>query len=416
MTTPPSPTARAPSLAIWRLAWRNLWRQRRRTVLLLAVVAYATLAIIFFWGFTDGFVNSIIAGQARYSAAPVLVTSTRYHDDPDPSNALPALDLGELRSAPGVQAAAPRLEFPALLRSPYQALGTLVRGVDPGLEGAVSALPESVSEGRMLAGPGEIVLGAALADELDVRLGERLALDVQSLAGPQAAGLLVVGLIDSGIGAVDRTAALVELGDAQRLTGTETPTGIALAAPRGREQAVARALGARLPEGVRAYPVQELLGPLQEGLAAERAQMIPMGLIFSIFAAVTVMSTVVVSVLERTREFGVITALGLVQTRLAWMVTLEAVFTSALGFALGALLGYGLNLLLGAVNLLGPLITGVFGTFLDAFAVTREIYTSLSLSYLLFAAVTIVLAGLLAAWVPASRVRRLNAAEAMRSE
>lgn len=403
--------------ALMRLAWRNLWRQGRRTLLLLIVVAYATLAIIFFWGFTDGFVNSIIAGSARYTAAPVLVTSGAYHDDPDPANALTSEQFGGVQEVLAEQgmATAPRLEFPALLRSPYRNLGALARGVLPQQESAVSDLPASVREGRMLESPGEVVLGRALAEELDVRLGERLALDVQSVAGPQAAGLTVVGLIGSGIALVDESSVLVHLDDARSLSGVSTATGVALEAPRGREQAVARSLNGALPEGLRAYPVQELLGPLQDGLAAERAQMIPMGLIFSLFAAVTVMSTVVVSVLERTREFGVMSALGLAPGKLALMVTLEAVMTTALGFAVGALLGYGLNTALATWNVLGPLFTGVFGDFLSSFAMTGEVYTALSLGYLGYAAVTIVIAGVLAAVFPARRVRRLNPAEAMRA-
>ena len=70
--------------SISKLAWRNLWRHKRRTQLLLAVVAYATVAIIFFWGFYDGFVNVLLGGQARYLSAPVMVQTEAYRTDPDP--------------------------------------------------------------------------------------------------------------------------------------------------------------------------------------------------------------------------------------------------------------------------------------------------------------------------------------------
>jgi len=71
-------TRRGTTVALWRLAWRNLWRQRRRTQLLVVVVAYATLAIIFLWGFIDGFMNGMLASQGRLVAAPVLVTPIPY--------------------------------------------------------------------------------------------------------------------------------------------------------------------------------------------------------------------------------------------------------------------------------------------------------------------------------------------------
>ena len=115
-----------------KLAWRNLFRQRRRTTILVIVVAYATLAIIFFWGFTDGFLNSTINGQARFLNAPALITTPTYFADPDPENALPDLNfLEESTSIRLVQTAAPRLDFPGLIRSPYATQGVQVRGVDP---------------------------------------------------------------------------------------------------------------------------------------------------------------------------------------------------------------------------------------------------------------------------------------------
>ncbi len=190
--------------SISRLAWRNLWRHKRRTQLLLAVVAYATVAIIFFWGFYDGFVNVLLRGQARYLSAPVMVQTQAYRTDPDPENSLTSLDFEPaLASFEGVRGVAPRLEFQALMRSPYRTLGAQVRGVDPTLEPQVSDVPGDINEGRMVETTGEIVLGIDLAEELDVRVGERLALDVQSLAGSQGSGLHLVGLIDSNIKPVD---------------------------------------------------------------------------------------------------------------------------------------------------------------------------------------------------------------------
>ncbi len=417
---PPSgnlPGKRATAAPLYRLAWRNLWRQRRRTLLLVIVVAYATLGIIFFWGFTDGFLTSIVNGQARFVAAPGIITTTAYHDDPDPENALPNLDfIDSAVAARQVRGAAPRLEFPALIRSPYATQGVLARGVDPALEAQVSGIPGAVSEGRMIEAPGEAIIGRDLAASIDIRLGERLAIDVSSVAGPQAAGLTVVGLVGSGIDLVDETALLVHLDQARELTGITTATGVALDIPFGREDAAAAAVNPRLGAELRAYPIAELLGALQEGLAAERAQMIPLGLIFSIFAAVTVTSTVVVSVLERTREFGIIISLGLDQNRLSRLITLEAIYATLIGFGVGLGLGYGLLWWMNSVNVMGPLFANIYGDFLRGFGISDEILTGLSPEYILWAAITVALAGILAALVPAQRIRNLNPSEAMRSE
>ncbi len=398
------------------LAWRNLWRHKRRTLLLSVVVAYATLAIIFFWSFTDGFIDSITANQARYVSASALITTPAYHSDPDPENALLTLDFMTTLDAPGLRGAAPRLEFPALLRSPYTSSGALIRGVDPVLESAVSNIPASISEGRMLESPGEMVLGKTLADELDVRIGERLAVDVSSLAGPQAAGLTVVGLIEAGMTIIDQGSVLVHLDDARRLTGVSTATGVALDIPFGQEQRVTNQLQAQLPDGVTAYPLQELMGTLAQGLAGERLQTLPLGLIFSLFAAITVTSTLVVSVLERSREFGIMIALGLSQQKLALMVVLEAVYSTLIGFAIGLMLGYGLSWVMSIWNILGPFFASTYGDILSSFALSDEIYTRMSAEYLIYASFTIVLAVLFAILTPARRVLKLNPSQAMRTE
>ena len=403
--------------SISKLAWRNLWRHKRRTQLLLAVVAYATVAIIFFWGFYDGFVNVLLGGQARYLSAPVMVQTETYRTDPDPENSLPTLNFEDnLTQIEGVRGAAPRLEFQALLRSPYRTLGAQVRGIDPALEGQVSDIPADI-EGRMLENPDELVLGKTLAEDLDVRVGERLALDVQSLAGAQGTGLQVVGLISSNIDPVDDGVVLVHLDDARTLTGVDTATGVALDVQQGNEEAVAQTLNAAsvLPAGVAAYPIAELLGGLMAGIEGKRSSMIPIVLIVALFAAVTVMSTVIVSVIERTREFGVITSLGLNQGQIARMVTLEAVYTTLIGFVVGAVLGFGLTFVMSATNLMGPFINTFYGSYLSGIALSDEFVFAASLSYLAWAAVTILIAAVLAIAVPGRRVRNLNPSEAMRA-
>jgi ABC-type lipoprotein release transport system permease subunit len=269
----------------------------------------------------------------------------------------------------------------------------------------------------MVENSGEIVLGIDLAEEIDVRVGERLALDVLALGGSQGAGLRVVGIIDSNILPVDKGVVLVHLDDARALTGVGTATGLALDVRQGDEDAIAKDLNEAsiLPQGVAAYPISELLGGLMAGIEKKRGSMIPIVLIIALFAAVTVMSTVVVSVIERTREFGVITSLGLNQSQLARMVTLEAAYTSFLGFAVGSMAGFGLNALMSATNLMGPFIRSFYGRYLSGFALSDQFVFAAALSYLAWAAVTIVIAAVLAITVPGGRVRNLNPSEAMRA-
>jgi ABC-type lipoprotein release transport system permease subunit len=397
-----------------RLAWRNVWRHRRRTILLVLVVAYAAFGIIFFWGLNDGIIASILTTQARVIAAPVLITTTAYQDDPDPEHALPDLSVrSALQQAPHVRATALRLEFPALIRSPYTAQSVLARGVLPEEEGAVSAIPAHIVAGRMLRAPGEMVLGRELAARIDVRVGERAVLDTASLAGPQAAGLVVVGLAATGVSSVDDGAVLLHLDDARRLTGVRTATAIALDVPRGQEDATARAIQPLLPSGLQAYGLSDLLGATQSALRARRASSLPIALIFALVATAAVTSTAVVSVIERTREFGMIAALGLAPDRLAGVVVLEVVFTTGIGWAAGLVAGYAAVATLARVNVLGRLIGSYSGVF-ASLPLGEDIYTAARPAYAVYASITVLIAVLLALAIPARRIRRLQPAQAMR--
>jgi ABC-type lipoprotein release transport system permease subunit len=257
-----------------------------------------------------------------------------------------------------------------------------------------------------------MVLGRGLARRLDIRVGERAVLNTASLAGPQAAGLTVVGLVATASQIVDEGAVLLHLDDARRLTGVTTATGIALDVPRGKEDSTAAALQPLLPAGLHASGLSELLGGIKSGLDARRASSLPIALVFAIVAAAAVTSTAVVSVIERTREFGMIAAVGLAPTRLARVVVLEVVFTTALGWAVGLAAGYVTVGVLGRVNALGRLIGPAFGSL----GFPQEIYTAVSPAYALYATITVVVAVIFALIFPARRVRRLQPAAAMRME
>jgi ABC-type lipoprotein release transport system permease subunit len=403
-------------MTLLRLAWRNVWRHRRRTILLILVVAYAVFATLFYWGMIDGFADSVLTAQARFVGAPVLLMTPAYRDDPDPEHALPDFSFDQaLRGDPRVRAIAPRLEFPALVRSAYTAESVIARGIDPAREAAVSAIPAHIVEGRMLGAPGEFVLGRALAARIDVRVGERGVLDTAGRAGPQAAGLTLVGLVETGVPQVDERATLVHLEDAKRLTGAHTPTALAVDAPRGSEDAVAAALQRRLPGTVRAYGPAEMLGAIRRDIEANRISSIPIGFLFALVAAAAVTSTATVSVIERTREFGMIAAVGLAPARLAQVVMLESVITTLVGWIVGLVAGYGTLVLFAKVNLLGP----IFGSYAKTFAalpLTDEIYMAVRPVYALYGSLTVGLAGLLAVLIPARRVRRLQPTQAMRIE
>jgi lipoprotein-releasing system permease protein len=398
-----------------RLAWRNLWRHKTRTLLLILVVAYATLTVAFLYSFNNGANNAALRAHASYVSAPVQISSQQWFLDPDPENALPDLAFTErLQQLPNVQAVTARLEFPALIRSAYTAEGALVRGVDPQAETKVSKLSQGIGEGRWLQSSGEVVLGYKLAERIDARVGERIVIDAASQAGPQAAGVKVVGLLKLYIPNLDESAVLISLEEARTLTGVPTATTVALAVPWGREETVANEAQKILPNGLRADGVWNLLGAIRADIELENQFMPLFGFLFSFVGAFAVTSAILVSVIERIREFGIISALGLSPRALALMVTLESVFTALLGWLVGLVISYALIWYFATHNVLGNLMREILEAF-PAVGLTSEIYTDLHPIYALYATVTVVLAAVFSVLIPARRVLKLKPTDAIRT-
>lgn len=382
-------------MSLFRLAWRNVLRQRRRTALLSLVVVYVTVATLFLLGFLDGYGESLVEAYAEYVEAPVVVAREAWWADPDPEHGLRALPR---LAHPLIQAVSPRLSFHALLRSPYRLEGVVALGLDPEGEKALSRVPFKVSQGRWLSAPGEVVLGHRLAEKLDVRLGERLVVET----GRAALGLRVVGLVRAGVSNVDFFGVYLHLQDAQALTGV-LATHLAVKAPRGKEEALAQALNRTLSPGLLAKGVWDLMGPIRADYEGSRLFYIPLLALFMLLAAIAVVSTTYVSVRERLREFAVAESLGLTPWRLAGQVALEAALASGVGLLLGLLLGYGLLWYTSTHDVFGPLMR-MSVELLPESGLSEHLYTALRPVYALYAAGVVALSALLALLFPGRMV------------
>jgi len=401
-----------------RIAWRNLWRHKQRTMLMIGIVAFGSWVILVLWGISDGFIRSMTDTQVVYNQADLQLRARGYTDDPVPSN---GLTLAQVRAAqealrdPRVQATSPRLEASGLLRSTYGSDGVVIRGIDPVSEQRVTRLHDAVVEGRFVAGPGEILLPAKLAQSLDIRVGERVVLLAQGESGTTSRAFRAVGFHRVELGALDRVVA-VSLEDAQALFEWPGLTAIAIhlrsGAPSSRDTAALRAQ--LLTAGVDGIEVADYfaMNPLARiMLQGATLKMIPFVIMISLMAGFGVANTAFYSVLERTREFGVMTAVGMSRRLLARVVLMESVFVAAIGFVIGGGIGYGCLIYLSRHGLdFGEVIAG-FGSDLG---IPTIMYASTSGWYWVAAFSVVVFTALVAAWYPARRANRLEPVTAIR--
>ena len=398
-----------------RMAWRNLWRHKQRTVLMILSVALGSLAVLAFIGLTEGMLASMTATQIDWNQGSFQVRSADYAVDPIPENGLTAEQVAAATEALAdlrILGISPRLETHGMIRTSYGTGGVRLRGIDPAKESTVTHLDELLVEGSYLTATGQILLSAAMAEDLDIRVGERIVILAIANDVTESRAFTVTGLINPATFDLEEVA-MMQIEDLRAMTGISGATVLAAALPRGvsvaRSVTKARALLSDLP-GVVVADYYDLNPFGRMLVSAARIEIIPMVIMISMLAGFGVANTSFYSVLERTREFGVMKAVGMNRKLLTQLVLLESTFVAAIGFVIGGGLGYwGLWFL--SRN-------GIRFSFMadlsKNFGFPKVIYASTSGWYIAAAFSVVVCTALTAAWYPARRVNRLNPVSAIR--
>lgn len=406
------------NLTMWRIAWRNLWRHKQRTILMIATVALGSLVILVLFGLSDGVIGSMTATQIDWNQGSFQVRAVGYADDPLPENGMSpeqvasaTAKLTTMRTA-GIT---PRMETFGMVRSAYGTDSVTLRGIDPVTELSVTHFDELIVEGRFLDADGQILLSTALAEDLDIRVGERVVVLAISAKGTTSQAFTTVGLFQSASFDLEQVA-ITTIGDVRTMTGFDGATALAIALPPGasarRSVAQARQLLADQTEVVVADYFD--LNPMARFMiAGSTIKMIPFVLMISLMAGFGVANTAFYSVLERTRELGVMTAVGMSRKLLARMVLLESTFVAAIGFILGGGLGYWGLVYLSRTGI-DLSFMGDLGNIGAAAGFPRVIYASTSGWYWVAALSVVVFTAIAAAWYPARRVNRLDPVTAIR--
>ncbi|MBN1858063.1 ABC transporter permease [Candidatus Bipolaricaulota bacterium] len=400
---------------LWRMAWRNLWRHKQRTILMIATVGVGSLVILVLFGLSDGLVGSMTASQMAWNQGSFQVRAVGYADDPSPEQALTPEQvdaaIGALATLPTV-GIAPRMETGGMIRTAYGTDGVMLRGIDPMQESLVTNLDSLIVEGAYLDGEGQVLVSSSLAADLDIRVGERVVLLALSGGGTDSRAFLVAGLFETASLDLEKVA-MVSIGDVRAMTGIDGATSLAVALPRGVSASRSATSAEELLSGQTGVVVADYfdLNPFARlMIAGSTLKMIPFVLMISLMAGFGVANTAFYSVLERTREFGVMTAVGMSRKLLARLVLLESTMVAAIGFLLGGGLGYWGLLYLSR----NGLSLSIFEEIGRGVGLPKVIYASSSGWYWVAAFSVVVFTALTAAWYPARRVNRLEPVTAIR--
>jgi ABC-type lipoprotein release transport system permease subunit len=403
-----------------RMAWRNLWRHKRRTWLTTSAMIFSNILLVFMIALQLGSYDMMINNTLQAFSGHVQVQKSGYNENPKLRTSIESVEpLADRlqKQLPGARVTARATGF-ALASSEERSIGIQIIGVQPTHEPGVSTIPGLVSQGRFLQDPdaAEIFIGAVMARNLKVQIGDELTLLGSGRDGSFAAGVLtIVGIFESGTKEIDRSMAEIPLGYFQEMFSMgDHGHSIAIAVDTLDQMEPALAAMQRSVAGrneLRVLGWNALHPGLKQAIQADFSSAWFMYGVLIILVAFSVLNTQLMSVLERTREFGVITALGVKPRKLASLVMLETTLMALMGLLIGVFLGGLVSLYFNTVGFTYPGMEEMA----ERFNMPGKMYPSFTPLALMLGPSVVFLFCLLASIYPALRLYRLRPVDAMRA-
>jgi ABC-type lipoprotein release transport system permease subunit len=401
-----------------RLAWRNIWRHRRRTVIVVIAMAMSLWLMMFYDGFVAGFNNAIYGNAIKFLGGNIQIHAEGYSEN---SSKTPLLPLNDDQAAvdaalaqPNVVAASRRINTGGLATTREGAFPVIIEGIEPEAELPVSLPAQNITSGRYLKAEDidSVLIGQGLASAMDVEVGDRFTLAGRSAHEQmRQRTVTVVGIYDLGMGEIEKRNVFMSLKEAQELYGLpDQSTEVVVTLEKlGEESGVIVKLGKTLP-GYEIASWETNFPELKAALATKGKAMDVFGFIIILVAGIGIMNLLMMAVYERTREIGLLGAMGLKPRQISLLFILEGTMMGLVGLAAGIATGIALNALMGTV---GFDFTS-FSTITEYAALINErVYPTLGMENLVGRALPILIISILASLYPAYEASRREPADAL---
>jgi len=403
--------------AFWTIAYRDLIRNRRRSLLTLVAVGLGMVVVLFMSGLLSGMISNSLADSIHLRTGHLQLRAESYEIE---KMSLLSKDLisdsdqlaAKATALSEVQSATPVLWTNGILSTVRESLGLQVTGIDP-----TAAFYAPIRDG-MVAGSylnpdsrNEILLGQRLANEMKISVGDRVSLTIGNADGePQEAIFTVAGLFATGMPGYDQSTIFIPLSRLQAITGVGNRASSVIIMLHNRDD-VAKVVNALQTPGIKSLTWEDLNSALLEVAKTGASFYYLIYIIVILVVAVLIANTLLMSVFERTREIGILTALGMKGRQIMLMFLLEASALAWAGIAVGVMFGYAVVAYIAKVGIpIGDDTAALAG---QTFALRSKMYTEFDpgqaviLSLLMFGIVAFV--SLYPAWFAA----RLEPVEAL---
>lgn len=405
---------------LYHLALRNIWRNRRRTLLTLSAMVISSALLILSLGVFSGMLRDMLASATEQYYGHLVISAKGYQDDRDMFRHFQLTEvLNRLLHGDEVVGNSPRLRSFGLLSHQQNSVPAEILGVLAAQEKLVTSLQDSLIAGDYLTTDDQdgAVLGSGLARRLQVSPGDQIVYVTQAADGSIGNDLLrVKGIFTTGDLGHDNSLVLVPLHWLQTvmvLPGQIHEIAIRIDQPLAAA-ALAQVFERKLPDRLEIYDWGQMLPEMREVVASYDVSRMIIVTILYIATGLGILNTFYMSIMERTREFGVLMALGMKPGQVRKMVLLETFFMGGLALICGVILGVGMSIYMAVVgiDLSGTLtpITYAGGTILP------RLHAMIEPGNIIIPSVCLLLISLLAGFLPANRAARMQPVVAIREE
>ncbi len=401
-------------MMLLKLAWRNLFRNVRRTLLTVMLVGFSLVALILTDGIMIGIQESMVGTITQTLAGEAQIHRRGFLDDMDKelfiADPEPIIELVEANEA--IAAYAPRVLSAGMISSSYNIAGGLVYGVDPDREVSVSKIKQAIIEGEYLSGsPRQILLGMPMAELLEVSLGDRIVVTISEVETGEIGQELfrLSGILQFGVPEIDEGLVFINLGVAQRIVGLDK--GVHEIAVRFKNPEDAKNRNHAFYSEVNGDDIEalswlDLSSAISSFIEIADYGTLIIGIVLFLLAALGLINSLFMSIYERIYEFGVAKAIGTTPRNIVGLVMLESFLIALVSCAIGSILGYYVNSWFEANGI--PM-----GTFEVEGVVLQGVYTKVVIEQFVTLPFYVVLLVLVAAIYPAMFASRIVPATAL---
>ncbi len=403
-----------------KIAWRNLWRNSTRTLVTATAIGLTYAIYLVMMGIQDYTYDQMEDAAARAAGGAVLVQAAGFQESQLNDLLLPPGPEFEAaaKAASGSDAVSTRVIVNGLLSTSASSTPARLQGIDPVQEAPFQDMTDYLAQGTFLEGDEDapLVLGAAIVSELDVALGDRVILTATDPSGEMRRALFhLTGILRTGSKSTDSTLAFTTVAAARSALGSDTALsqiGILSATP----EATAGDLRVALADAtdVEVLTWQEAMPDLVGFIEMDRAYGDVFALVLFVVVLFAIMNTFLMVVMERVRELGLLTAIGLTPGRVALLVLLETLFLALVAMSAGLLLATAGHL---ALSHWGIDMKAMYGESIEVGGIAMTdtmIYSRLNASRWATSSINVLVMVLASAAYPAFKAMRLPPAEAMR--